>query len=215
MHTLYARPGWGSAIVELQLAHYAIPHEIIDLDDLFASESARARLAPLNPITQVPTLVLPSGEVLTESAAITLHLADLPTGRPTLVPPPGDPTRPAFLRWLVFMVANIYPTFTYADVPARFIDHEPARQPFRDKVDAYARRLWLQVEAAAQTPWFTGPTLTAMDLYIAVMTQWRPNRVWFEPNTPRLFAIAKAVEALPEFAAVWQRNTRPAAGGAF
>jgi GST-like protein len=215
MHTLYARPGWGSAIVELQLAHYAIPHEIIDLDDLFASEAARARLAPLNPITQVPTLVLPNGEVLTESAAITLHLADLPTGRPTLVPPPGDPTRPAFLRWLVFMVANIYPTFTYADVPARFIDHEPARQSFRDKVDAYARRLWLQVEAAAQTPWFTGPTLTAMDLYIAVMTQWRPNRVWFEPNTPKLFAIAKAVEAVPEFAAVWQRNTRPATGDAF
>jgi GST-like protein len=113
------------------------------------------------------------------------------------------------------MVANIYPTFTYADVPARFIDHEPARQSFRDKVDAYARRLWLQVEAAAQTPWFTGPTLTAMDLYIAVMTQWRPNRVWFEPNTPKLFAIAKAVEAVPEFAAVWQRNTRPATGDAF
>ncbi len=214
MHTLYARPGWGSAIIELQLAHYAIPHEIIDLDDLFSSEAARARLAPLNPITQVPTLVLPNGEVLTESAAITLHLADLAHTR-TLVPPPGDPTRPAFLRWLVFMVANIYPTFTYADSPARFIDHEPARQPFRDKVDAYARRLWLQVEQAAQAPWFTGQTLTAMDLYIAVMTQWRPNRVWFEPNTPKLFAIAKAVEARPEFAAVWQRNTRPATGGAF
>jgi len=41
MHTLYARPGWGSAIVELQLAHYGIPHDIIDLDDLFTSEAAR------------------------------------------------------------------------------------------------------------------------------------------------------------------------------
>ena len=214
MHTLYARPGWGSAIIELQLAHYAIPHEIIDLDDLFTSESARARLAPRNPITQVPTLVLPTGEILTESAAITLHLADL---APTLslVPPPGDPTRPAFLRWLVFMVANIYPTFTYADVPARFVENEAAQQGFADKVNAYAKRLWLQVEQAAQSPWFTGQTLTAMDLYIAVMTQWRPNRVWFEPNTPKLIAIAHAVEALPQFAAVWQRNARPATSSAF
>ena len=214
MHTLYARPGWGSAIVELQLAHYGIPHEIIDLDDLFTSESARARLATLNPITQVPTLVLPTGEILTESAAITLHLADLAPAR-TLVPPTGDPTRPAFLRWLVFMVANIYPTFTYADVPARFVEHEAAQQGFADKVNAYAKRLWLQVEQAAHAPWFTGETLTAMDLYIAVMTQWRPNRVWFEPNTPKLIAIAHAVEALPQFAAVWQRNARPATSSAF
>ena len=151
MHTLYARPGWGSAIIELQLAHYAIPHEIIDLDDLFTSESARTRLAPLNPITQVPTLVLPTGEILTESAAITLHLADLAPG-PSLVPPPGDPTRPGFLRWLVFMVANIYPTFTYADVPARFVENEAAQQGFADNVNAYAKRLWLQVEQAAQSP---------------------------------------------------------------
>lgn len=215
MHTLYARPGWGSAIVELQLAHYGIPHETVDLDDLFASEAARARLAPLNPITQVPTLVLPDGEVMTESAAITLHLADLPHGRQTLVPPPGDPTRPAFLRWLVFMVANIYPTFTYADVPARFVEHEAAQAGFKEKVDAYAKRLWQQVEAAAGTPWFTGPSLTAIDFYIAVMTQWRPNRVWFAPNTPRLFAIARAVEAIPDLAATWHRNARPATGSAF
>lgn len=215
MHTLYARPGWGSAIVELQLAWYGLPHEIIDLDDLFTSDSARARLAPLNPITQVPTLVLPNGEVMTESAAITLHLADLPHGRPSLVPAPGDPTRPAFLRWLIFMVANIYPTFTYADVPSRFVAHPDAGQGFADNVNSYAKRLWLQVEDAARSPWFTGGTLTAMDFYIAVMTQWRPNRIWFEPNTPGLFGIAKAVEAIPELAGVWLRNARPATQSAF
>jgi GST-like protein len=82
-------------------------------------------------------------------------------------------------------------------------------------VNAYAKRLWLQVEQAAQSPWFTGQTLTAMDLYIAVMTQWRPNRVWFEPNTSKLIAIAHAVEALPQFEAVWQRNARPATSSAF
>ena len=202
MHTLYARPGWGSAIIELQLAHYGIVHAIIDLDDLFTSEAARARLAPLNPITHVPTLVLPPCQIPPDSPPLTPHPAPLPPG-------------PPFLRWLVFMVANIYPTFTYADVPARFVEHEAAQAGFKEKVDAYAKRLWLQVEQAASAPWFTGETLTAMDLYIAVMTQWRPNRVWFEPNTPKLITIAHAVEALPQFEAVWQRNARPAAGGAF
>jgi hypothetical protein len=31
------------------------------------------------------------------------------------------PERAKFLRWLVFIVANIYPTFTYADDPSRFV----------------------------------------------------------------------------------------------
>ncbi len=209
MHTLYARPGWGSAIVELQLAWYGLPYRLEDAGDLLSSPEARARLAPLNPVAQTPTLTLPDGTVMTESAAITLLLADAATPDSTLVPPPGDPTRPAFLRWLVFIVANIYPTFTYADIPARFVDH-PAGQPgFKAQVDAYARRLWHALESQAGTPWFCGPNLTALDLYLGVMTRWRPNRPWFAAHCPRLFAIAEAADALPALRAVWQRNFPP------
>ena len=207
MYTLFARPGWGSAIVELQLAWYGLPTTIENVENPFTSQAARARLAPLNPITQLPPLLLPDGQVMTESAAITLHLADLAPNRP-LVPPVGDPTRPLFLRWLVFTVANIYPTFTYADDPARFVANPAAQPEFKASVDAYGKRLWTMVEDAAQTPWFTGQTLTAMDLYIAVMTNWRPNRPWFAANCPKLTAIALAAEALPELRATWQRNTQ-------
>ena len=118
MYRLFARPGWGSALVETQLAWYCLPYEIEDLDDLFKSTTARERLRLVNPLAQVPTLLLPDGQVLTESAAITLHLADA-TQSADLVPGPGETARPAFLRWLVFLVANVYPTFTYADDPAR------------------------------------------------------------------------------------------------
>ena len=86
-HVLHANPGWGSAIIEAQLAWYGLPARIVDVGDLFESADARARLLPLNPVAQVPTLVLPDGTVLTESAAITLHLADR-TGRDDLVPGP-------------------------------------------------------------------------------------------------------------------------------
>ena len=54
------------------------------------------------------------------------------------MPAPGAPERAAFLRWLVFLVANIYPTFTYADDPARFVSVNAARDPFRAATDAYA-----------------------------------------------------------------------------
>src|SRR5579863_1906789 len=119
MYKLFARPGWGSVLVEAQLAWYGLPYQTKDVDDLFASAAARETLRPVNPLAQVPTLVLPGGQVITESAAITLHLADT-TGCSDLVPAAGEAVRPAFLRWLIFIVANLCPTFTYADDPARF-----------------------------------------------------------------------------------------------
>ncbi|MCC6717930.1 MAG: glutathione S-transferase [Acetobacteraceae bacterium] len=205
MYTLFARPGWGSAIVELQLAWYGLPYAVEDVGNPFTSAEARARLAPMNGITQLPTLLLPDGAVMTESAAITLHLADLGIGR-SLVPGVGEAARPGFLRWLVFLVANIYPTFTYADDPARFVDEAAAQAGFKARVDAYAQRLWGMMEDAAGGPWFCGAGFSAIDLYIGVMTQWRPKRPWFAAHCPRLHGIAEAAEAVPELRAVWQRN---------
>lgn len=205
MYTLYARDGWGSAIVEAQLAWYGIEYRRQVVGDLFHSAEAREELARFNRITQVPTLLLPDGRVMTESAAITLHLADA-TGSDELVPGPAAAERPEFLRWLIFLVANIYPTFTYGDDPARFVEVEAARAPFRNSLDAYSRRLWAVVEDAAGSPWFLGSRFSAMDLYVAVMTHWRPGRVWFASNASRLAAIATAVDNETRLAEVWQRN---------
>lgn len=205
MYKLYARPGWGSVLAEAQLAWYGFSYEIEDLDDLFKSADARGKLAPVNPLAQVPTLVLPGGQVMTESAAITLHLADV-TGSRELVPAPGEEVRPSFLRWLVFLVANVYPTFTYADDPARFVPGAAAQQGFEANVGAYREKLWRQVEGAAGAPWFLGARFSALDIYLAAMTRWRPRRPWFEENCPRLHAIALRAEAEPRLAAVWRRN---------
>lgn len=203
---LHGQPGWGSAIVEAQLAFYGLPFRFEAVGDLFDSAEARERLRPLNPLAQVPVLVLPDGRVLTESAAITLHLADL-TGRDDLVPGPQAAERPDFLRWLVFLVANLYPTFTYADDPSRFVKADEAvQQAFRAEVDAYAQRLWGHVEAAAVGPWFLGTRLSALDVYLAVMTRWRPRRVWFAAHAPKLLAAADAAAALPAVAPVMARN---------
>jgi GST-like protein len=205
MYKLYGRPGWGSTLVEAQLAWYGLAHETVDVDDLFASAEARDALRPLNPLAQVPTLVLPGGQVMTESAAITLHLADV-TGRNELVPAAGEPARPQFLRWLVFVVANLYPTFTYVDDPGRFVTGDAAQQNFLANVSAYRERLWGQVEGIASVPWFLGDRFTALDIYLAVMTRWRPRRAWFQENCPKLHAIALRAEAEPRLAAAWRRN---------
>ena len=209
MYKLYGRQGWGSALVEAQLVWYGMPYTMEELGDLFTSAEAREQLAPLNPLSQVPTLVLLDGRIMTESAAITLQLADS-TAQRSLVPSPGHPTRPDFLRWLIFIVANIYPTFTYSDDPKRFVPDAAAAQAFGANVATYKQRLWRQVDEAAQAPWFLGQNLSALDIFIAVMTRWTPRRPWFAGACPRLTAIATATDALPELTKVWRRNFPPA-----
>ncbi len=203
-YTLYGRAGWGSVIVEAQLVWYGLPFTFESVGDLLRDPAARTALEKANPLAQVPTLVLPGGETMSESAAITLLLADH-TGRDDLVPGAKAKERAAFLRWLVFLVANVYHTFTYADVPERFAAGEAAR-PFRKTVDAYAEKLWHQLEDASGTPWFLGECMSALDLYLAVMTKWRPKREWFKANTPKLAAIAEKADALPQLAEMWKRN---------
>lgn len=204
-YRLYGRPGWGSAIVEAQLVWYGLPFAFEAVGDLFKTPDARAKLERVNPLAQVPTLVMPDGAVMSESAAITLLLADI-TGRDTLVPGASAPERAKFLRWLIFLVANIYPTFTYADDPARFVAVNAARDPFRAATDAYAQRLWRQLNGEAGAPFFLGERFSALDIYIDVMTRWRPKRGWFEIEAPKLFAIARHADLVPELRPVWTRN---------
>jgi len=207
MYTLFGQPGWGSVLVEAQLAFYGLPYVMENVGDVFKSAEARAKLAAVNPLAQTPTLALPGGRIMTESAAITLYLADI-TKEISLVPEPDAPERAAFLRWLVFLVANVYPTFTYADVPDRFAPADCAKA-FRANVDAYQKKLWRQLEDEAGAPWFLGERFTALDIYIATMTRWRPQRGWFQSDCPRLHAIATRADSHPELAEIWRRNFPP------
>lgn len=202
---LYGEPGWGSAIVEAQLAWYGLEYDFEQVGDLFKSADARRRLTSVNPLAQVPTLVLADGTVMTESAAITLYLADL-ANDDALVPRAKDPLRPMFLRWLIFLVANVYPTYTYADDPSRFVESVEAQKSFKDAVDRYAQRLYSLLEDHAKEPWFLGSRFSALDVYVTVMTRWRPGRAWFAEHAPRLLAIATKTETDDRLATVWRKN---------
>jgi GST-like protein len=202
-YVLFGKPGWGSAIVEAMLELSKVPYRVEPVDPLDPSP-ARDRMAKLNPLVQVPTLLLPDGTVMTESAAIGLYLADKVPG---LAPPAGSPDRAAFLRWLVYLVAAIYPTFTYGDWPERYVSDPAAAKAFRQKTDHVREDNWRQVEgAAAASPWFLKSGFSVLDIYIRMMTTWRPKRAWFQENCPKLHAIAVACDNDARLVKVWGRN---------
>lgn len=203
--TLFSHKGWGSVLAEAMLEVAGIPYRVEDVD-MTQADGRLEKLRAANPLGQIPTLVLPDGTVMTESAAIVLYLNDL-APEAGLVPPPGDPTRPAFLRWIAFLVAQIYPTFTYGDFPSRWVDDGPAAQLLRASTDRHREWLWRQIESQiTPDPWFLGQRFSALDIYIAAMTRWRPRREWFAEHTPKLYAIALRTDGIDKLKPIWQRN---------
>jgi len=47
---------------------------------------------------------------------------------------------------------------------------------------------------------------SAIDLYLSVMTRWRPRRPWFAATCPRVHAAATAIDREPRLAALWAEH---------
>ena len=188
-------------------AAFAVAGVALDYEevDYAAGSPTRGRLLEVNPIGQVPTLVLPDGRILTESLAMIHYLADL-APQAGLIPERDDPARASFHRWSVFLVAAIYPTFTYGDDPKKWVDDPEVAKQLRESTDRHRKALWQQVEGAAVGPWFLGSRMSALDLYLAAMTRWRPGKDWFAEHAPKLFAIAQKASATAGVADVMKRN---------
>lgn len=196
--------GCGNAIVESAFAAAAIPIDYEEVD-YSADSPTRSRLLAVNPLGQVPALVLPDATVMTESLAI-VHYVNDRAPKAGLIPAPGDPARAEFYRWAVFIVAALYPTWTYGDEPTKWVRNEAGAKLLRESTDAHRKTLWMQMEAKALAPWFLGSRMSAIDLYLASMTYWRPGRKWFEASAPKISAIAKRAAALPAVAPVITKN---------
>jgi len=202
---LFASPGCGSVIVEALLELAGLPYEV----ESHAFDSlgpGNERISAFNPLGQVPTLVLPDGGVMTESAAIAIYLAERAPAA-GLAPAPGDPARAQFLRWIVYLVADVYATYHYADKPQKFVSDAAAARELKESVREHRQDLWRIVEKAIEpAPWFLGRQFSALDVFVAVMTRWTPRRDWFAKECPKLTAIARAMDAEPRLAGIWQRN---------
>lgn len=202
MITVYGAPGWGSAISELMLTLAGMPYQFVNVAGFDQPGPQRERLKQINPLCQVPTLTLDDGSVMTESAAIALMILDQ---HPELAPGPGMPQRHQFQRLLIWLVANVYPTFTYADYPQRWAADAPGQ--LRENCIQYRQSLylWLDQQLAA-APYALGAEITLLDCYIAAMYSWGPRQAWFAGHTPKFAAVAEKVYQRSELQQVLRDN---------
>ncbi len=164
-------------------------------------------LAPLNPLGQVPTLVMPDGAVMTESAAIVLHLAEHRAGRRELAPPPrSSATRrvPALAGVSGFGGVFDVHLRRCAEALGRWrrssgkVLRESHRRPSRNAV-AISRKTSRQPVVSRRY------VVCARPLHLADEF-WRPGRDWFAEHCPKLHAIGAAMGDDPHCKAVAKRN---------
>lgn len=139
MYQLYGHQNSGAAAIEAALELCEIPYRFIDVE---SSPEATHALEKLNPLKQIPTLQLPDGSVLTESAAILIHLG-LTFPQSNLLPK-NPAARDQAIRGLVYIVSNCYSAIGIIDYPERWLAEadESSRQNLMAGARARLHRSW-------------------------------------------------------------------------
>jgi GST-like protein len=203
-YILYSAQGSGGVAVEAALTLIGAPVELIDAPTFDPSRRADGdRVLAANPLRQVPALLTPAGEVLTESAAILIWLGERhPEAK--LAPAAGDSRRGAFLRWMTFVSSAIYAHYWLKDDPSRLVSdpalHADVDARIQDRISA----CWAVMEAGvAPGRYILGDDLTVLDLYVAVASRFRPRRQRFYAAAPRLGEVVRRVDEDPRLRDFW------------
>ena len=203
-YILYSDQGSGGVAVEAALTLMGQPYDLVEAPTSEPQDTAGGdRVLAANPMRQVPALVFPSGEVMTESAAILIRLGELHP-QAGLVPGAEDPRRSQFLRWMSFVSAAIYSLYWVKDDPARLVP-DPAAQPalVARTLDRISECWGIMERQVAPSRYILGDELTVLDLYVTVVSRFRPRRQRFYEVAPRMGEVVRRVDADPRLKDFW------------
>jgi GST-like protein len=210
-YLLFGSRNSGAAAVECALEMAKAPYRVVDAATWRKKDDPKtfARLQRANPLHQVPTLVCPDGTVLTESAAILIHLA-LAHPRARLLPA-NAAARAQALRALVFIAANCYSNIGLLDYPERWLGksdkagNERLRKGARRRLHA----MWtVFADSVVPAPkrFLFGAQPGAADILAAVVSRWSGGRKHLAARHPAMHAVMDRVEAHPVLAPVFARH---------
>jgi glutathione S-transferase len=206
---LHYLPGTAAMAPHATLAEIGVPYELVRVERDDDGRPTEAYLA-LNPWGKIPTLE--DGDlVLTESAAICLHLADThPDAR--LAPPLGTPERSELYRWLLWLSNTVQMAQMRHFYPERY-GTEGVKEAADTELAGHYDLLDAHLEGRE---WLVGDERTVADLYLFMLTRWGrflEPAAWERPSlrahwlrTLKLTGPRAVVEEqglpLPEFAEV-------------
>jgi len=208
-YVLYTARRSGAASVEVMLSALGLDFELKDATPWSEPPGpCFEELKSVNPLGQLPTLVTPAGEILTESVAVLWTLLERHPS--DWVPAPSTRDRAACLRWMQFASSTAYAAVGVADYPARWTtSRSPAARAAVERA-AVARmsRAWDIVAQAfpQKTGFLLGERPFVCDVYLANLSRWWKMRDYLASAHPSFAAMMNRVDALPVVAPVWGRH---------
>lgn len=201
MYDLFGAPRSGSAAIEIALEYCGVGYRVIN------AEEENDALLRINPLGQLPTLVLPSGQVLTESAAILIHLGlAFPASGLTAQAPE---TRAQQLRSLIYLATNCYASIGIIDYPERWLSDTDEAMAKRLATGAKAR-LYQQWEVFSRTfgtlPSWQPRTPGAPEILASVISRWSGAREHLRGAAPEFHDMLMLVDQHPQVRAVCARH---------
>jgi glutathione S-transferase len=190
---LYDHPASANCLkVRILLAHLGIAYERVTVD-LFVGETRRPEHLARNPAGRVPVLELDSGELLPESAAIMLHLAE---GTPYL--PEDRLARARVHQWLFFEQNQIEPGIAVARFMALVGRVKKHPEVFGDRL-RQGRRGLESMERGLVADFIAGPAYTVADMALYGYAHCADEAGADLGEYPRIVAWIARVEAQPGF----------------
>ena len=207
-YTLYTGKRSGAASVEVLMGALGLDVELREAAPWTDPVGPYyEELKTVNPLAQLPTLVTPGGEVLTESVAVLWTLLERHPG--DWVPAPSTRERAACLRWMQFAASTIYTAVGIADYPERWTTatDDASRAAVRDGAVARMALGW-DIVAGAHSGgrFFLGERPYVCDIYFANLSRWWKMREHLRTRHPAFCDALERVDSLPEVAPVWQRH---------
>jgi len=206
-YTLFGFKGAGSAAVEMALEAAALPYRIVNAAS-WEPSSALDELRAANPLLQIPTLVLPDGGVLTESAAILLHLG-LDSAPPGRLLPADSAARAQAIRGLVYIAANCYSAIGIIDYPQRWtgIADEAGQEAVKQGARKQLHRHWeIFADTFRAKPFFSGEQPGALDFLAVVVSKWSGSRAHLAQHRPAMADALRRIETHDVVAPVFRRH---------
>ncbi|MFM1885677.1 MAG: glutathione transferase GstA [Pseudomonadota bacterium] len=187
---LYYLPGACSLASHISLLEAGIPVEAIAVDRQKRTADGQDFL-DINPKGYVPALVLDSGEVLGESAALLPYIGQLDQTH-RLIPPAGSLGHFRVTEWCAYVNSEVHKSFTPLFRPGSTDDMKAAARA------AVMQRLEFLEKQLGDKPYLTGGNFTVADAYLYVTLSWT-------------FRVGIDFSALPALTAYYTRcASRPA-----
>lgn len=205
MYKLYWAKETGAMAPQILLEEVGADYQRVIID-MEKGEETQAEFLAINPRGQIPALVLPDGSLLTESAAIVLHIAD---SHPEagLLPAPGGVERAQVYRWLFYAVANIYEADLRLYYSERFATEASCADSIKHRAREDMNKAWeLLEQELGEGPFLLGEQYSVIDPYLLMLAYWHEQPQDLLTRCPKLKRLCDTVQKRPSVQRMWSQH---------